>query len=167
MADSPLERLAGAWEFEPFVEGRSMGRGRATFEWIEDGAFLLERSHADWTDPGWVENAPVSTQSVVGFDDTTFEVTQLYADDRGVFRIYRGKVTTSGGSGGLPPTSTNALWARSATTAGRSRAGGSPHPTAQPGSSTSLSPTARPADHYHPDRARDPDRTLLGRLPWS
>ena len=27
------------------------------------------------------------------FDDTTFEVTQLYADDRGVFRIYRGKVT--------------------------------------------------------------------------
>jgi len=26
MADSPLERLAGTWEFEPFVEGRSMGR---------------------------------------------------------------------------------------------------------------------------------------------
>jgi hypothetical protein len=92
MADSPLERLVGIWEFEPFVEGRSMGRGRARFEWIEGGAFLLQRSHADWTDPGWVENAPVSTQSVMGFDDTTFEVTQLYADDRGVFRIYRGKV---------------------------------------------------------------------------
>jgi hypothetical protein len=93
MADSPLERLVGIWEFEPFVEGRSMGRGRARFEWIEGGAFLLQRSHADWTDPGWVENAPVSTQSVMGFDDATFEVTQLYADDRGVFRIYRGKVT--------------------------------------------------------------------------
>ena len=93
MADSPLERLVGIWEFEPFVEGRSMGRGRARFEWVEGGAFLLQRSHADWTDPGWVENAPVSTQSVMGFDDTTFEVTQLYADDRGVFRIYRGKVT--------------------------------------------------------------------------
>ena len=52
-----------------------MGRGCATFEWIEDGAFLVERSHAAWTDPGWVENAPVSTQSVMGFDDTTFEVT--------------------------------------------------------------------------------------------
>ena len=90
MAESPLERLVGTWEFEPFVQGRSMGRGRATFQWIEDGAFLLERSHADWTDPGWVENAPMSTQSVMGFDDTTFEVTQLYADDRGVFRIYRG-----------------------------------------------------------------------------
>jgi hypothetical protein len=93
MTDSLLERLVGTWEFEPFVEGRSMGRGRARFEWIEDGAFLLQPSHADWTDLGWVENAPVSTQSVMGFDDTTFEVTQLYADDRGVFRIYRGKVT--------------------------------------------------------------------------
>jgi hypothetical protein len=134
MADSPLERLVGTWEFEPFVEGRSMGRGRATFEWIEDGAFLLERSHADWTDPGWVENAPASTQSVMGFDDTTLDVTQLYADDRGVLRIYRGSATTTnGGSSGPAPTSTNASWARSATTAGRSRAGGSPHPTGLPG----------------------------------
>jgi hypothetical protein len=93
MPESPLERLAGTWEFEPFVGGRPAGRGRATFEWIEDGTFLLVRSHADWTDAGWVENAPVSTQSVMGFDDTTFEVTQLYADDRGVFRTYRGRVT--------------------------------------------------------------------------
>jgi hypothetical protein len=93
MAESPLERLVGAWEFEPFGGGRSMGRGRATFEWIEDGAFLLERSQADWTEPGWVENAPTSTQSVMGFDNTTFEVSQLYADDRGVFRIYRGTLT--------------------------------------------------------------------------
>ena len=35
----------------------------------------------------------MSTQSVMGFDDTTSEVSQLYADDRGVFRIYRGSVT--------------------------------------------------------------------------
>jgi hypothetical protein len=93
MAESPLERLVGTWEFEPFREGRSMGRGRATFEWIEDGAFILGRSNAEWTDPGWIENAPVSTQSVMGFDDTTFEVTQLYADSRGVFRIYVGTLT--------------------------------------------------------------------------
>jgi hypothetical protein len=92
MAESPLERLVGTWEFEPFREGRSMGRGRATFEWI-DGAFILGRSNAEWTDPGWIENAPVSTQSVMGFDDTTFEVTQLYADSRGVFRIYVGTLT--------------------------------------------------------------------------
>jgi hypothetical protein len=93
MGASPLARLVGTWEFEPFVEGGSMGRGRASFEWIEDGAFLLERSQAEWTDPGWAENAPVSTQSILGFDDTTFEVTQLYADDRGVFRVYRGTLT--------------------------------------------------------------------------
>jgi hypothetical protein len=35
----------------------------------------------------------MSTQSVIGFDDTTSEVSQLYADDRGVFRIYRGTLT--------------------------------------------------------------------------
>ena len=93
MAKSSLERLVGTWEFEPLVEGGSMGRGRATFEWIGDGAFLLGRSHADWTDQGWVENAPMSTQSVMACDDTTFELTQLYADDRGVFRIYRGRLT--------------------------------------------------------------------------
>ncbi|HYI65830.1 MAG TPA: hypothetical protein VEW95_02785 [Candidatus Limnocylindrales bacterium] len=93
MAESPLGRLIGSWEFEPSVEGRSPGRGRATFEWIEDGAFVLERSDAEWTDPGWVENAPTSTQSVIGFDDTTGEVTMLYADSRGVFRIYRGSLT--------------------------------------------------------------------------
>lgn len=75
------------------VDGRSVGRGRATFEWIEDGAFVVERSKAEWTDPGWIENAPGATQAVIGFDDSTGEVTQLYADDRGVFRIYRGTLT--------------------------------------------------------------------------
>ena len=92
-AESPLARLIGTWEFEPFVEGRSMGRGRATFEWIEDGAFVLERADAEWSDPGWVANAPASTRSVIGFDDSTDEVTMLYADSRGVFRIYRGSLT--------------------------------------------------------------------------
>jgi hypothetical protein len=93
VAESPLARLIGTWEFEPLVEGRSMGSGRATFEWIEDGAFVLERSDAEWSDPGWVENAPKTTQSVIGFDDSTDEVVQLYSDSRGVFRIYRGSLT--------------------------------------------------------------------------
>ena len=93
MAESPLARLAGTWEFEPIVEGRSMGHGRATFEWIENGAFLLQRSSAAWTDPGWVENAPGTMRAVIGFDDTTDEVAQLYSDDRGVFRVYRGTLT--------------------------------------------------------------------------
>jgi hypothetical protein len=93
MPDSPLGRLIGAWELEPLVEGRSMGRGRATFEWIADGAFVLQRSDAEWSDPGWAEHAPKTTQAVLGFDDATGEITQLYADDRGVHRIYRGSLT--------------------------------------------------------------------------
>jgi hypothetical protein len=93
MAESPLGRLIGTWEFEPTVDGRSAGRGRATFEWIEDGAFLVGRSEAHWTDPGWVENAPASNQSVIGWDDSTGEIVQLYSDSRGVLRIYRGTLT--------------------------------------------------------------------------
>lgn len=93
MAGSPLGRLIGTWDVEPVVEGRSVGRGRATFEWIEGGAFVLERSTAEWIDPGWVEHAPKSTQAIIGWDDSTDEVVQLYADSRGVFRIYRGTLT--------------------------------------------------------------------------
>src|SRR5215207_1990139 len=92
MAESPLGRLAGTWEFEPLVGGNPTGKGRATFEWLE-GGFLLERSDAEWTDPGWVENAPVSTRSVIGWDDSTDEIVQLYSDSRGVSRIYRGTLT--------------------------------------------------------------------------
>ena len=93
MAATPLGRLVGAWEFEPLVDGQSAGQGRATFEWIEGGAFLVQRSEAAWTHPGWVDNAPRTTRAVIGFDDATGEVVQLYADDRGAFRIYRGTVT--------------------------------------------------------------------------
>jgi hypothetical protein len=81
MAESPLGHLAGTWEFEPLVAGRSAGKGGATFEWIDGGEFLLGRSVAEWKDPGWVENAPKTIQSVIGFDDETLEVIQLYADE--------------------------------------------------------------------------------------
>jgi hypothetical protein len=70
-----------------------MGRGRATFEWIEDCAFVLERSNAEWSDPGWVENAPASIRSIIGWDDSTDEMVSLHSDSRGVFRIYRMTLT--------------------------------------------------------------------------
>ena len=92
MAESPLRRLVGTWEFEPVIDGRSMGRGRVTFEWTDDN-FVLERSEAEWTDASWVENAPASNQAVIGWDDSTGEIAQLYSDSRGVFRIYRGTLT--------------------------------------------------------------------------
>jgi hypothetical protein len=90
---SAVERLIGTWEFEPGVDGRSAGRGLATFEWMEDGAFVLERAEATWTDPGWVEDAPRSNRAVIGLDDTTGALVQLYADSRGVTRIYRMTLT--------------------------------------------------------------------------
>ena len=43
--------------------------------------------------PEWVENAPVQTRAVIGWDDSTDEIVQLYADDRGVSRVYRGTIT--------------------------------------------------------------------------
>lgn len=144
MADSPLGRLIGTWEFEPFVDGKPAGRGRATFEWIEDGAFVVERSKAEWSDPGWVENAPVSTRAVIGWDDSTDEIVQLYSDSRGVLRIYRGTLTDGAWTlERAAPDSTSGSSASFATTGGRLTAGGSRRRTAVRGSSTSPSPTAR------------------------
>jgi hypothetical protein len=58
----PLSLLIGTWEFESRVDGRSMGRGAATFEWIEDGAFVLQHADAQPSSeapPGWVANSPM------------------------------------------------------------------------------------------------------------
>ena len=95
MAGSPLGRLIGTWEFEPLVEGQSAGHGRATFEWIEGGAFVLERAEAPGPTPdGWRTHRR-STRAVIGWDDSTDEVVQLYSDSRGVTRIYRGTLTAT------------------------------------------------------------------------
>jgi hypothetical protein len=91
-----LQRLTGTWEFESRVDGQFMGRGSTTFEWIEDGAFLLQ--HADDepspdTQSEWAAHSPMPVRAVIGWDDTVDEFTMLYADARGVFRIYRMRLT--------------------------------------------------------------------------
>jgi hypothetical protein len=68
------------------------GRGTATFEWIEDGAFVLQRVAdvpSPEADPDWVAHSPMPVTSIIGLDDTTLDYVMLYADARGVFRIYR------------------------------------------------------------------------------
>jgi hypothetical protein len=48
-ANPALSRLAvfiGEWTWEATLDGQPFGRGRATFEWLEEGAFLLERETA-------------------------------------------------------------------------------------------------------------------------
>ncbi|MGH2380736.1 MAG: hypothetical protein ACRDG7_05895 [Candidatus Limnocylindria bacterium] len=92
MADSPLLPLIGTWEFEARSGGRFLGRGRATFEWIEDGAFVREHAvdqPSPDADPDWVTHSPMPVTSILGFDDSTLEHVMLYSDARGVFRIYR------------------------------------------------------------------------------
>ena len=93
---NPLHRLIGSWEFEASSEGRFLGRGSATFQWIEDGAFVIENAQdepSDNTDPAWADHSPMPVMAMLGFDDTTAEQAMLYTDARGVFRIYRMKLT--------------------------------------------------------------------------
>jgi hypothetical protein len=91
-APPSLGILIGTWEFEATKDGRFMGRGSTTFEWVEDVAFVLQHAvdlPSPDADPGWVANSPMPVTSIIGFDDTTQEHAMLYADARGVLRIYR------------------------------------------------------------------------------
>ena len=91
-----LDRLIGTWDFETSSEDRFLGRGWTTFEWIEDGAFVLQRAD-DAPDPrtseDWATHSPMPVTAVLGWDDTTGELAQLYSDARGIFRIYRMTLT--------------------------------------------------------------------------
>ena len=87
-----LEPLIGDWDVEPIVAGRSIGIGRARFEWIESGAFLIQRSDAETpadAPPEWKANSPQPTTCVFGLDDTLGVFTMLYADSRSVSRVYQ------------------------------------------------------------------------------
>ena len=78
-----LELLVGEWTLEAIPPGGEPwpGEARATFEWHDSGAHLIERS--------WVEmpEAPNGI-SVMGCDAANGTYYQLYSDDRGVCRIY-------------------------------------------------------------------------------
>ena len=95
-AVSPLGRLIGRWNFEAARDGRFLGRGSTTFEWIEEGAFVLQRAHDEpnpATASDWSENTPMPVTAILGFDDSVDEQSMLYSDARGVFRIYRMRLT--------------------------------------------------------------------------
>jgi len=79
----PLRPLVGAWRSEirwskethRLVGGPAVVRGRVTFESLEDGHFLIQRmgDAARW---------------IIGRDDTSKRYGVLYADARGVSRVY-------------------------------------------------------------------------------
>ena len=92
-----LERLGvfiGQWNIEitamSFNLDPSAGeRGRATFDWLEAGAFLIQHSEISTS-----ADFPRGI-SVIGPDHEAETYAMLYFDSRGVSRIY--KMTFSGG----------------------------------------------------------------------
>lgn len=89
----PLQVLVGRWAIEASVDGQPVGgRVWTEFRWIDDGAFLIGRADAELdetTAPEWVANSPFPVTTIVGLDDTHGTYTQLYADGRGVHRVYQ------------------------------------------------------------------------------
>ena len=75
----PLQSLIGEWAVEvPQFPGEP---GRATFEWLEGGAYL--RFHAEAPDP-----APDATL-IISRDESGDVYTVLHYDSRGVSRVYQ------------------------------------------------------------------------------
>jgi hypothetical protein len=78
-----LEPLIGEWDLEAIAPGGEPwpGEARATFEWHDSGAHVVERSTIE------MPEAPDAI-AVMGCDAANGTYFQLYSDDRGVCRIY-------------------------------------------------------------------------------
>jgi hypothetical protein len=83
-AHSALSRLAvfvGEWRWEAALDGQPFGWGKAKFEWIEGGTFLLERETAEQPE---FPNASM----IIGCDNDLGTYSWLQSDSRGISRIY-------------------------------------------------------------------------------
>jgi hypothetical protein len=81
-----LEVLVGDWEMElsnaSFLPRQSdTVKGTASFEWVQDGAFLLMRQ-------GDKPPSPPAAIWLISRDDSDPDYTVLYYDARGVSRVY-------------------------------------------------------------------------------
>lgn len=82
----PLEVLVGEWEMElsnaSFLPDPSETiKGRVTFEWVQDGAFLLLRM-------GDKPPSPPAALWLISRDESALLYTVLYYDARTVSRVY-------------------------------------------------------------------------------
>jgi hypothetical protein len=79
----PFQVLIGEWTIEmthPMVED-TVVRGRATYEWLQGGRFLIQRAangHPDFPD----------SLSVIGVMEGENDLSMQYFDSRGVHRVY-------------------------------------------------------------------------------
>jgi len=79
----PLTPLVGQWRTtgsHPLVP-RATFHGRTSFEWHENGAFILMRSQID-------EAEVPSAVAIIGSDDAAGTLTMMYFDERDVSRRY-------------------------------------------------------------------------------
>lgn len=89
-----LDALVGEWDM--WAAGHQAGPVRTEFVWLEGGALLAQRADAGPDTafpPEWQGHAPFPTTTVTGYDDTADEFRTLYADGRGVARVYRTSLT--------------------------------------------------------------------------
>ncbi|MEO6040180.1 MAG: hypothetical protein ABIQ93_17330 [Saprospiraceae bacterium] len=79
----PLAILIGRWKTvgkHPLVPNVTL-HGETSFEWLENGAFLIMRSHLDHPDfPDGI--------AIFGSDDSEAAYSMIYFDERGVSRKY-------------------------------------------------------------------------------
>jgi len=91
-----LEHLgvfAGKWSLQATsmsfrADPSAIERGNASFEWLEDGAFLVQHSEVPNTE------FP-SAIAVIGRDDSAQDYCVLYFDSRGVSRIYEMRLSNN------------------------------------------------------------------------
>lgn len=80
-----LQPLVGDWRIGPAAADSGEMVGQVSFEWLEGGAFLIQRWHTPDPFPSGV--------AVIGCDDSTGRCTMQYFDSRGVARIYEMSLT--------------------------------------------------------------------------
>lgn len=85
-----LDVLVGTWDMSASIDGRPMGESTASFAWPESHGYLT--MHVDPPKeiaPEWLKDSPLPIDAAIGLDDFTGGFAMLYADARGVCRIYR------------------------------------------------------------------------------
>ncbi|HEX8037932.1 MAG TPA: hypothetical protein VF490_02225 [Chryseosolibacter sp.] len=79
----PFDALIGEWEtvgHHPYLPGIVL-HGRTSFQWIDDGAFVMLRSENE-------EGKIPAGIAIIGSDDATGHLFMLYFDERKVSRKY-------------------------------------------------------------------------------
>lgn len=88
-----LERFIGRWDLTMTFAGQTIGGGvTSTFEWLENGTLLVERTVAGATEDvpaDLLANSPLPTTRVMGYDDAAKIYSVLYVDNRTVARVYQ------------------------------------------------------------------------------